>query len=216
MLSILNPEPVNVETRPPESPAAKAEGVKAQAPKNNPGAPGEFEFVLGRRQIAGVLFVATVIAVVVSAVSYLAGKSLSVNQGALPPLVIAPAALAPRPPAILGSIPGPSLDDAMSKTGSTPAKASPDIVARDSGQPLFAEPVAGAVYIQMGAVEQGIATVFAEGLRKEGFDAFVAPGPNEKIFRVLIGPLPNPAAFQRAKDAVDKLGLSTFARKYEK
>src|SRR5579863_8991262 len=39
--------------------------------------PEEFEIVLGRRQIASVLFVATVILALFSAVSYLAGKSTS-------------------------------------------------------------------------------------------------------------------------------------------
>src|SRR5580704_13123369 len=38
--------------------------------------PAEFEIVLGKRQVAGVLFLATVTLVVFSAVSYLAGKAL--------------------------------------------------------------------------------------------------------------------------------------------
>jgi cell division septation protein DedD len=61
-----------------------------------------------------------------------------------------------------------------------------------------------------------MATILAEGLRSHGFDAFVAPGPSEKIFRVLIGPLPDPESFRQAKAAVDAIELSTFARKYEK
>jgi cell division septation protein DedD len=80
--------------------------------------------------------------------------------------------------------------------------------------PLFAEPKAGQVYIQMGAVEKGVSVIFAEGLRKRGLPSFVAPGPSEKIFRVLIGPLPDPAAYMKAKDAVDQIGLATFARKF--
>jgi cell division septation protein DedD len=44
--------------------------------------------------------------------------------------------------------------------------------------------------------------------------AFVAPGPSEKIFRVLIGPLADPAAYMKAKETVDQIGLSTFARKF--
>jgi cell division septation protein DedD len=80
--------------------------------------------------------------------------------------------------------------------------------------PLFAEPKAGSVYIQMGAVEKGVSVIFAEGLRKRGLPAFVAPGPSEKIFRVLIGPLPDPAAYVKAKDAVDRIGLATFARRF--
>jgi cell division septation protein DedD len=67
----------------------------------------------------------------------------------------------------------------------------------------------------MGAVEKGVAVIFAEGLRKRGLPSFVAPGPNERIFRVLIGPFPDQAAYQHAKDTVEQIGLSTFARRYQ-
>ena len=80
--------------------------------------------------------------------------------------------------------------------------------------PLFADPKNGSVYIQIGAVEKGIAVVLAEGLRKRGFQSFVAPGPNEKIFRVLIGPLPDPDSYIKAKEKVDQIGLATFARRF--
>ncbi len=93
--------------------------------------------------------------------------------------------------------------------------APPNTAAR-TGAPLFAEPEAGQVYIQIGAVEKGMATILAEGLRSHGFDAFVAAGPSERVFRVLIGPLPNPESFRRAKAAVDAIDLSAFARRYEK
>ena len=66
----------------------------------------------------------------------------------------------------------------------------------------------------MGAVEKGVAVIFAEGLRKHGLTSFVAPGPSEKIFRVLIGPLADPQAYVKAKDVVDQIGLSTFARRF--
>ena len=58
--------------------------------------------------------------------------------------------------------------------------------------------------------------ILAEGLRSHGFEAFVASGPSEKVFRVLIGPLPNPESFRQAKAAVDAIDLTAFARRYEK
>jgi cell division septation protein DedD len=159
--------------------------------------PAEFEIVLGRRQVASVLFVATVMAVVLSALSYFVGKAMSPEKAdAVPPIVVAP----PPAPA------APVLEATIVKLPEE-AKAEP---------PLFAEPLNGAVYIQIGALDKGISIVVAEGLRKHGFDVTVAPGPSEKVYRVLIGPLPDPAAFQRAKDAVDQLGLTNFARKYVK
>lgn len=85
-----------------------------------------------------------------------------------------------------------------------------------TGPPLFAEPEPGKVYIQIGAVEKGMATILAEGLRSHGFDAFVGSGPSDRIFRVLIGPLPDPESFRQAKAAVDAIDLTAFARRYEK
>ncbi len=82
--------------------------------------------------------------------------------------------------------------------------------------PLFAEPEMGKVYIQIAAVERGMAMLLTEGLRGHGFDSFLAPGPNDKLFRVLIGPLPDPAAFRQAMVTVNSMDLANFARKYEK
>src|SRR5712691_9254621 len=155
---------------------------------------GDYEIILGRRQIASLLFIAIVLAVVFSAVSYLAGSTAAAK-----PLKLA---AAPSPAA----------------TSVLPAEPVLPILKRDNKPepPMFAEPLPGAVYLQMGAVDKGMAMVFAAGLRKYGFDGFVAPGPNEKIFRVLIGPLPDPDSFRRAKAAVDALDLGTFARRYQK
>jgi cell division septation protein DedD len=176
--------------------------VSQESPVSEVRVPGEveFEIVLGRRQIAGVLFVATVVVVAFSALSYLAGKALSPKKAAAAP----PSVLAPPPvPA------APAAPDLEAPIVRVPEEPKLDL-------PLFAEPVSGSVYVQIGAIDKGIAVVLAEGLRTHGLDTFVAPGPSEKVFRVLIGPLPDPAAFQRAKDAADQLGLTNFARRYVK
>jgi len=144
----------------------------------------EFELVFGKRQIAGVLFLATIVLAVFSALSYLAGKTAAPTK-----TVIVEKTVQPSPTA--------------------------DPVPPKPESPMFAEPVSSSLYIQMGAVEKGIAVIFAEGLRTHGFQAFVAAGPNEKIFRVLIGPLADQDAYRQAKDSLDTIGLTTFARRYE-
>ena len=155
--------------------------------------PVEFEFVLGGRQIASLLFVSTVILMICVAIAYLAGKSIGAKAPVAEPITAAAAKPVTRepepPPIILNQEPAPE-------------------------PPVFADAKNGSVYIQMGAVEKGVAVIFAEGLRKHGLTSFVAPGPNEKIFRVLIGPLPDPASYVKAKETVDKIGLSTFARRF--
>jgi cell division septation protein DedD len=80
---------------------------------------------------------------------------------------------------------------------------------------LYGEQVQGKVYLQVGAVEKGLAGIWAEGLRTHGLNAFVAPGPSDKMWRVVIGPLPNPEAYQHAKEMLDQLGINTFGRKQQ-
>jgi cell division septation protein DedD len=150
--------------------------------------PQEFEFVLGRRQIASLLFVFSIVLMICVAASYMAGRSMSPKVPAAVPAVVAAAEPEPAP-IVLNQEPVPE-------------------------SPIFADAKSGSVYIQMGAVEKGVSVIFAQGLRKYGLSAFVAPGPSEKIFRVLIGPLPDPAAYVKAKAVVDQIGLSTFARRF--
>ncbi len=162
---------------------------------------GEFEIVMGRRQMASVSLVVVVLLAVCSGVSYLIGRSLAHKDGEAGPT---PVAQVVDPPAAPQPQPQPSQPDKI-----------PAAEAQASGNPLFADPVPGAVYIQVGAVEKGVAQIWAEGLRTHGLKAFVAPGLSDRIFRVLVGPLPSPDAYQYTKDALDRIGLATFGRKYQ-
>ena len=195
--------------------------------------PVDYEIVLGRRQVASVGFVAVVLLVVFSAVSYMAGKAMSrvadkaTSTQSAPVESVAHASNAPAvtpPQAPVTPVPATPVLEATIALPPVPVEKIPQAkqdaqeAKRDeqADAPLFADPRIGAVYIQMAAVEKGMAVLLAEGLRTHGLESFVAPGPNERIFRVLIGPLPNPASFTHAKETVDLLGLSTFARKYQK
>jgi hypothetical protein len=243
-------EPVNI----PSEPAAESE---APAKPGGQSDEGEFELLLGRRQIASWLFVGTLLIAIFSAAAYFVGKfsapgcvgaladqtvpyvapplpaativtpgqepNLDANT-ALPPEASNPAPIASAiPPASavspgLGSAGSSGSAAAGSASVSGPAGA-PAPAAGLAGfvePPIFAQPQPGALYLQMGAVDKGIAVVLAEGLRKHGFTAIVAPGPNEKIFRVLIGPLADQEGYKRAKAQVDAIDLSTFARRFQK
>jgi len=158
----------------------------------------EYEIVLGRTQIASWLFVAVMCVAVCTSLAYLAGEAIAARKAASL-RASAPAVPIPPPVAAPAALPQASI-----------------VVPRKVEAPLFGEPEMGKVYLQIGAVERGMAMLLAEGLRTHGFESFVAPGPNEKIFRVLIGPLPDPAAFQQAMVTVNSLELASFARKYQK
>jgi hypothetical protein len=159
----------------------------------------EYELVLGRAQIASWLFVGVIAVAVCGSLAYLGGETVAAKRTRRAAAVVT----APVPVPVPAALPQASLL----------AKAEP---LTKPARPLVGEPEIGKVYLQVGAVERGMAVILAEGMRVHGFDAFVAPGPNDRVFRVLIGPLPDPDAFREAMLKVDALDLATFARKYQK
>jgi cell division septation protein DedD len=167
----------------------------------------EFELVVGRRQVAALTFLGLVIIAVCSGASYLTGKAMSVREESAPPVIQLEQPPAPAVPVIEATV-------APASVATSPS-AMPVMPKPAAEVPLFASPVPQAIYIQVGAVEKGVATVIAEGLRKHALDSFVAPGPSEKTFRVLIGPFPNAEAYQKAQNVVDQIGLASFARRYQ-
>src|SRR5579863_4957650 len=181
-----------------EGPALEADASTPETESET----AEFEFVLGRRQMASVGLVLTVLVAVFSGVSYTIGKTMS------PAPAASAAAVVVAPPAPVEPVPAP-----LPVVEATIAPA--PLPLGTSGGPLFAEPVPGAIYLQIGAVEKGVAQLWAEGLRTHGLHAFVASGPNEKIFRILVGPFPDQPAYQAAKKIVDDLTLANFAKRIQ-
>lgn len=154
----------------------------------------EFELVMGRRQVAAITFLALVTVVVCSGGSYLAGKAMSAQEEPIEPVIRLEQPAVPDP---------------------TPMLQATIVRAPAAEAPLFANPNPKAIYIQVGAVEKGVAVVIAEGLRKHALATFVAPGPSAKTFRVLIGPFADVAAYQKARDVVAEIGLDNFVRRYQ-
>jgi len=191
---------------PPVQPESDSKFSEARLSESAPAE--EFELVVGRRQIAAITFLALVLVAVCSGASYLAGKVISAREEPVQPAIVLEQPPAPSPAAPLLEA---TIVPAPAPTRSEPS-ASPKLVGE---LPLFASPVPKAIYIQVGAVEKGVAIVIAEGLRKHALDSFVAPGPSEKTFRVLIGPFPDAEAYQKAKNIVDQIGLASFARQYQ-
>jgi cell division septation protein DedD len=164
----------------------------------------DFEIVFGRRQMASTGLVVMAALACFSGVFYLIGKSAGAKLSA-PEVSAATAAPLAAP-------------DTLVPAGPIPAVTAPAPVTNPEAskpqRPLFAEAVTGKVYIQVGAIEKGLAGIWAEGLRTHGLDAFVATGRNDKEWRVLVGPLPDSQAYRQAKETLDKLGVTTFGRRY--
>jgi cell division septation protein DedD len=150
---------------------------------------GEFEVVLGKRQAASLTFLALVLVALCSGGSYLIGRSAA-------PSVATPQEQAevPDPPPI----------------GAAAAE-----VVRAHEPPLFDSPLKGPVYIQLGAVDKGVATLLAHGARRLGHSAFVTQGPNTSVFRVLVGPFESAADYDSAQASFKEIGLDNFSRRYQ-
>lgn len=164
----------------------------------------DYELVLGRRQMASVTFVAIVALVTFSAVAFLAGKSEQPT--------------APSPTVFVNvpvRVPGPPQPILIAPDAVKPVAPAASVAPANANEPpVFADPQKNATYLQMGAVDRGVAAVLAQGLRKYGLPSFVAPGPNDKIFRVLIGPLPDEQTYRTVKAKVDSIGITAFAKTY--
>jgi hypothetical protein len=174
--------------------APNAEIPESPAPVSvEPEAPEEFEFVLGRRQIASVSLVVLTLIGACTAAAYVAGKSVG---KVVTVEAAAPKAAAPAPSPV--------------QTAVKPA-VSADIL----DAPLGGSAEQGRTYIQLASVDRGFATLMVHGARKLGFPAFIAPGASEKVYRVLSGPFKTTEELDKAKATFAAAGLESFVRKIQ-
>ena len=80
--------------------------------------------------------------------------------------------------------------------------------------PLSERPVRDGSYLQLMALDRGLAEVLVEALRRKGFQALLTSGPTENIFRVLVGPANGDAALARVKADLQAEGFASFVRRY--
>lgn len=185
--------------------------VDEAPPQDSPSSEEEYEIVMGRRQMASLAFLVLVLIAVCSGAAYIAGKASATGEVVAAVTVRGAPAAAPVPATIPPDPPAPVIPDAEMKQAAAKAAAS----TTDDSQ-LFAEPIPGARYFQVGAVDRGVALILTEGLRTRGFNGFIASGPKENIYRVLVGPLRTSEEYQAVKEAVDRMGVNSFPRVFEK
>jgi cell division septation protein DedD len=200
----------------------------AQTPAN-----GEFELVLGRRQIASCLFAGTLLVAIFASGSYFAGKMSAPGCAAaasMPAGIRIPAApkldasQLHQPKSVEETSSANAKQNGFAFVASTAESSTNAIdtsgdglsadlkdVPTTSKNPLFANPQQGALYLQMGALDKNMSAIVAEGLRERGYNSFVAPGPSEKLFRVLIGPFASQDEYKRMKTETDTIDVNALA-----
>jgi len=178
---------------------------------NSPGSAEEIESQPGVVQRRIVLsFCATVLVGVLVCAGYLARGATRSTAHAMAKSAFAVQAASVAAPIKLPSIPvpappPPSVPEPSARvdTRGTPAASSPR-----SGRPIQ-----GATYLQMAAVDRGVAEVFLEVLHRKGFQAVITKGPTEDIFRVLVGPVNDADSLARVKAGLQAAGFTSFPRK---
>jgi cell division septation protein DedD len=203
---------------------------------------GEFELVLGNRQLLSVFFIVVVLLGVFFTMGYILGRNAAplapaVTQTASPkPLEVSavpkdttasPAPVQPpvevKSPAAEPAKPSPAGEPIRTEaqkpeppkaTPPQPAAQAPAAPASIPGLQTGKPPV-GAMFLQVAAVKRPEAELVGEVLTKKGFPAWVAPTETEGIYRVMVGPLKDTAEISKAKAGLQESGFQPFLRKIQ-
>jgi cell division septation protein DedD len=197
---------------------------------------GEFELVLGNRQLLSGFFVVVILFAVFFVMGYIVGRnSTPVTQLAAnrdQNIAVTPSNARPQPAS--GTVPAPQnppeaaaeppKEDADSATASEPQPttqparqtetkpAAPAPAAPAPTAPAAVEASPGETYLQVTAVKQEVAETVAKTLKDKGFPAVLSPGPPGKT-RVLVGPYADLAKLGQAKAELERLGFSPFVKR---
>jgi SPOR domain len=179
-------------------------------PKNED---GEFELILGNRQLLSVFFIVVILLGVFFTMGYIVGR----NSGTITADVAATPALDGKPPVVEAPVtkapdPAPAPTSAPTETApQQPAKEAepepalppfkPEKVKPEPVRTGGSHPAAGQTYLQLAATSKHEADIMVDVLRKKSFKAMAAeidekPG----TFRVLVGPITETTANKMRAD----------------
>ena len=187
---------------------------------------GEFELVMGNKQLLLGFFIVVVLLAVFFVMGYIVGRnSTPATQAAAghdQTSAAAPSGGRPQPAS--GTAPAPQNP---TEAASEPPKEEPQPTTTQPAQPTEAkpptpapaaptvapaEPVAGETYLQVAAVKQEVAETVAKTLKDKGFPATLSPGPPGKT-RVLVGPYTDLSKLGQAKADLERLGFQPFVKR---
>jgi cell division septation protein DedD len=198
---------------------------------------GEFELVLGNRQLISVFLIVVILLGVFFSMGYIVGRNSSGGSstdlarngtgkaivverpspaGSLPPETpVPPTEVKPEP-----SHPETTHAEQPKLTHAEQPKPSPMATAPEppKEKPKETKPPepartsvtgepAPGNYWQVVATSRPDAELISEALNKKGFHALVAPGPRDNVFRVLVGPLKDSAAQAQARSDLEASGF---------
>jgi hypothetical protein len=187
---------------------------------------GDFELVLGNRQLLSGFFIVVILFAIFFSMGYIVGRHSSpapMNTTA----AASPDAPALRSPSPAGPAPGQAevvveskaaekapAESPMSPTGTRPATAPPETPRPEHRAAVsgVSDPAPGS-YLQVAAPKRAAADGVVESLKNKGIAAVLAPGPNDETVRVLVGPLDS-ATIGKMRVDLESAGFKPFAKKY--
>jgi len=186
---------------------------------------GEFELVVGDRQLLSAFFIVVLLCAVAFAMGYVVGQNAprsgktiaetapppQSNSGvdarpqALPPAPVpqaaAPATDPAAPPA--DSAPQPTTQPAQ---GSEPQAPAPTPAPASTSGLIAAEDLPAGIFWQVMAVGQSTAEMMRTTLKDHGFNVILSPGA-KGLIRVLVGPYADTQALGKAKTELEASGM---------
>jgi len=206
-------------------------------PKNDE---GEFELVLGNKQLLSVFFIVVVLLGVFFTMGYIVGRNtgaeVAAQMAATPgqPLVVesetasaastTPAAApvrtpppppprtAPKPPPRQVTPPPVAPPPRTART--TPPKATPPPPPRAPAA-TGGQPAPGQTFLQVAATTRPEAEVLRDLLAKRGFRSTIAQVPGQELYRVLVGPLNGADDLAANRSKLQAAGFKPFTRRYK-
>jgi cell division septation protein DedD len=178
---------------------------------------GEFELVLGNRQLLSLAAIVVVLFGVFFTMGYIVGRnSTPLTQAAADgPPSPAPILNERRPDAVGGGAaeesappaePAPRATQPAQPPAQTEAAQAPPAAQPAPQEAAPPAPQAGQTYLQVAAISRRDAEILVETLRKKGFPALIGPGPND-LFRVLVGPYHDRDALGKGKSDLEAAGF---------
>jgi len=197
---------------------------------------GEFELVLGNKQLLSVFFIVVLLLGVFFAMGYIVGRNTTPAPtqvaSAVPPpgpLVVEPPGGSPSKPSPVGTAPDPEPSNPgvipPAKTEppkaespkSEPPKPEPVKAPPPKAEPEPPPPAPGALragtYLQVAATRQDDAKLLADVLGKKGFPTATQAVPDSPLVRVLVGPLADAGAVSKTRSDLEAAGFKSFVRR---
>ena len=196
---------------------------------------GEFELVVGNRQLLSGFFIVVLLFAVAFAMGYVVGQNSprsaklqadAASNTSAPtaldsrpqPVTATPVATQPpaTPPADANAqttapatAPAPTEPQPTTQPAANTQAAAPVAKSAPAPAPAVSESLAPGSYLQVMALNQADADVVMRTLKDKGFPALMTPGRNN-LMRVLVGPYDDSGAMGKAKTALENAGFHPF------